>query len=59
MSDKQTTVFIADTNTHKRIREHFSNATDIISEEDIKNVITNFQAVADLAKTAEAQLQEA
>jgi hypothetical protein len=58
MSDKQPTVFIADNNTHKRIREHFSDATDIISEEDIKNAITNFHTVAGQAELTEAQLQE-
>ncbi|MDN3656711.1 hypothetical protein QWZ08_13785 [Ferruginibacter paludis] len=59
MSNKQPSVFISDINTHNRIREHFSNATDIISEEDIKNAVTNFNAVTSEAEKTDVQLQEA
>ena len=47
MPGKQPTVFIDDIKTTKRIREHFSNQADIISEDDLKNVITNFQTITD------------
>lgn len=35
---------LVDANTDKRIHEHLTNPTDVITEDDIKNVLTTIAA---------------